>query len=344
MKASNPQKVKQSNLLYLINLIKEEGPVSKRELADLSGLSVVTINKLIPDLLDKGLALPFSDEVVTGGRHAMNYVFNFKKYHSLIIKMVEKKNQMYFFFYLCDLKGEIIEEKEISGEGLEWLEFLRIIDAWKKVYPSIESIVLGIPGVELDGIVKLVDFPMLQGKEIRAELRSRFNCAIQIENDVNAAILGYSSQRPKEHIVTGIYYPVGFPPGGGVSFNQKILKGKNHFIGEVATLPLSVDWQTVDLSKVDLKKHLKEICQSFIALYDPHEIVVYLSDDRLNKAHIDELTRELQELYPLLALPEIKRSKQFNQDYVLGLISLGMTDLNQFLHLEIERGHDNNAN
>lgn len=335
MKASNPQSVKQSNLLYLIELIKGNGPISKRELAELSGLSVVTINKLIPDLLEKELVLPFSDEVVTGGRHAMSYVFNFKKFYSLIIKMVEKNNQMYFFFYLCDLKGKIIEEKEISGEDLQWSNFLTIIDAWKKVYPAIQSIVLGIPGVEMNGTIKLVDYPMLQGRKLKEELANHFNCKIQIENDVNAAILGYFSQQNMDQIIAGIYYPIGFPPGGGVAIRQKIIKGKNNYVGEVASLPLSVDWQSVVISKVNLKEHLREISQTFISLYDPHEIIVYVADDRLSLADVNEINLELKNLFPILELPQIKLSKSFNTDYLLGLISLGVADLNQVLSLKI---------
>lgn len=103
MKASNPQRVRKDNLFFLMSLIREYGPLSKRELSEKSGLSVVTINKLIPELLSKELIEPYSTDVVTGGRYAISYAFNQNKCHSLIIKMVEKEKTIFFYFYVCDL-------------------------------------------------------------------------------------------------------------------------------------------------------------------------------------------------------------------------------------------------
>ncbi len=337
MKASNPQKVKKNNLLFLMTLIKEYGPLSKRELSEKSGLSVVTINKLIPDLLDKKLIEPYSTDVVTGGRYAVSYIFNNKKFYSLIIKVVENKNDMYFYFYLCDLSGNIIEEKELSGNQLEWSELLTVIDSWKKVYPEIKTIILGIPGVEKSGIITLVDYPMLQGKKIKKELEERFDCFVQIENDVNAAVLGFSNQEKSDLIIAGIYYPIGFPPGGGVTIHQRLLKGHNNFVGEVALLPLEVDW-TKDIRQVNVKKHLLDVSKTFISLYDPHKIVVYLSEERLQEKEIQQIYEELEQYFPLLDLPELIIKKEFNQDYFLGLNQLGIERSNQLLQQEIETG------
>lgn len=336
MKASNPQKVKKNNLLYLAALIKEHGPLSKRELSERSGLSVVTINKLIPELLTKQMIEPYSTDVVTGGRYAVSYVFNEKKFYSLIIKLVEKQKEMYFYFYLTDVFGNIIEEKEASGTQMEWSDLLDIIGGWQERYPEIRSIILGIPGVEMSGVITLVDYPMLKGKSVKKELEERFDCLVQIENDVNAAILGFSNQEKSDLIIAGIYYPIGFPPGGGLSINQKLLKGKNNFAGEVAELPLRVNWKTIP--QVDLKEHLLNVLISFISLYDPHKVVVYISKKQLENRDILEITKELEIRLPLIDLPELVVKEDFNQDYFLGLSKLGNDQLNLLLQQEIGIG------
>lgn len=338
MKASNPQRVRKDNLFFLMSLIREYGPLSKRELSEKSGLSVVTINKLIPELLSKELIEPYSTDVVTGGRYAISYTFNQNKCHSLIIKMVEKEKEMFFYFYVCDLLGEIIEEKEISGENLEWLDILSFIESFKKEYPKIKAMVLGIPGVEKSGVITLADYPVLQGKNIKDELEERFDCIVLVENDVNAAILGFSKKEEAHLIIAGIYYPVGFPPGGGVSIGQKLLKGRNNFVGEVAMLPLNVDWSEKNIPHVDLKNHFLDIAKTFISLYDPHQIVVYLSKSRLTKQQLTDIKQALEVAFPLLKLPEIVISEKFNHYYFLGLESLGLEALNQVLKNEIEIG------
>lgn len=337
MKASNPQNVRKNNLLFLMTLIRGFGPLSKRELSEKSGLSVVTINKLIPELLEKNLIEPYSTDVVTGGRYAISYSFNQKRFYSLVIKVVEKKEQINFFFYLCDLSGDIIEEKELSGNQLEWSDLLGIIDSWKKEYPTIKSIVVGIPGVEKSGVITLVDYPMLQGKNIKKELEEKFDCLVQIENDVNAAILGFSNQEEKNLIIAGIYYPVGFPPGGGVTINQRLLKGNNNFVGEVAELPLDVDWSK-NVQQINIKKNIIDVSRAFISLYDPHEIVVYISKSRIDDEKVQEIRARLRLAFPLIELPKIIVTENFNQDYFLGLKKLGIEQLNTVLQQEVEVG------
>lgn len=328
MEPSKPQNVKKNNLSLLTHLIKDHGPVSKKELSNLSGLSVVTINKLIPDLLKESIVFPFSTDVITGGRHAVSYVFNEKKKLLLVIKMVETDRTLYFYYYLCDLNGKVIKEKELSAKDLEWSDFLATIDAWKKIYPEIKEIVLGIPGVETSGVLKLVDYPMLKNRAVQQELMDKFKCHVQVENDVNAAILGYAMNQEKNKIISGIYYPLSFPPGGGVSINQKLLKGQNNFVGEVADFPLVADWSKKNLADVDLKKHIYEVLQIFMSTYDPHEVVIYAAVERISMNLIDVISKQLIAAYPALNTPKIVLSRKFNTDYLTGLISLGMNELN----------------
>ncbi|HCM89075.1 MULTISPECIES: ROK family protein [Vagococcus] len=336
MEPSKPQMVKQNNLAYLLQLIKQNGPIPKRMLAELSGLSVVTINKLIPDLLDKKMITAFSHDVITGGRHAVSYIFNEKKSLLLIVKMVEKdKGIMHFFYYVCDLYGKVIKEDEMSSQNLEWEEFLKTIEIWNKIYPEIETIVLGIPGVETNGVIKLVDFPMLKNRKLKEELTDRFNCRIQIENDVNAAVLGYAEKCDNEAVVSGIYYPNGFPPGGGISIQKKLLKGKNNLVGEVVWLPLGEDWSIDNIAKVNLKSHLEKIIKSFISLYDPHEIVVYATHERIRQELINEVCAKLEEQSPVFELPRIKLSRNFNEDYLLGLITIGIREMDELMKLKL---------
>jgi hypothetical protein len=73
-------------------------------------------------------------------------------------------------------------------------------------------------------------------------------------------------------------------------------------------------------------------------LYDPHQIVVYLSKSRLTKQQLADIDQALEVAFPLLKLPEIVISEEFNHDYFLGLESLGLEALNQVLKNEIEIG------
>lgn len=62
--------------------------------------------------------------------------------------------------------------------------------------------------------------------------------------------------------------------------------------------------------------------------YDPHEIVIYSLEEKVSDKMVDGAKQRLRKDYPTLNLPKLVLSRNFNDDYLKGLISLGMKELN----------------
>lgn len=327
MRASTPQTVKEQNLNFLVKLIEEQGPLSQRELAELSQLSVVTVNKLLPDLVSVGRLVALPETVATGGRKALSYAFNPTYQLLLVVQLLEEEQQFYLKFYVCDLQGHVLQQERYLGNALSWVGIKDIIREWHSNYNNIAGIIFGIPGVEKDGVAKIVVYPQLLHVDLIREIRQDFDLPVLIENDINAAVFGRGQTRinPDETLV-GLYYPKAFPPGAGVYLNGQTLKGKNSFVGEVSYLPLTAfqEWYQVPHTEINLKLNLLEVLQSFICLYDPHEIVLYTNNPRLTEKELMEVTADLSSLFPMVDLPKISISRNFTNDYLQGLIAQGL--------------------
>ena len=74
--AWNPIQMKQENLSVLRNVFLKQHSATKPQLAKLSGLSVVTVNSLIHELLETGEVIQKQMLPSGGGRPALQYQYN----------------------------------------------------------------------------------------------------------------------------------------------------------------------------------------------------------------------------------------------------------------------------
>lgn len=325
MKASKPQSIKAHNLVFLTKLVKMQGPISKGNLAKLSGLSVVTINKLIPELVAVGKLKEYSESVVTGGRHAVSYQYNPEHQLVLAIQLIEKAQKMVFNFYISDLAGKILHHEACTHGTVSLEELKEQIHQLISAEPRIGSISIGIPGVEAEGILKMLDYPPLLGVNLHKELTHEFHLPIIIENDINAAVLGYVHQQDKMgQSVVGVYYPKGFPPGSGIWLNGQLIRGRNGFAGEIKYLPLTAKWDRVPVAEIDCVENMAEVAQTIISMYDPHEIVIYTDEDQLSNKDLLYIEQNILAKFSGIKTPSCIPSTNFDEDYLQGLLVEGI--------------------
>lgn len=111
MKAYKPNNIKTHNQDLLIRLLKQNATsMTKRQLSEQSQLSVVTINKLIPDIVQQNIFVELDTPIETGGRHAIAYKFNERRKLFLINQFIEEEKKMVVNFYVVDLLGNIIDK------------------------------------------------------------------------------------------------------------------------------------------------------------------------------------------------------------------------------------------
>lgn len=323
MKAYKPKNIKQHNQDLLIELLKKNGlPMTKKQLAEQSHLSVVTINKLIPELVENHYFIELDTPFETGGRYAVAYQFNERRKLFLVNQFIEYEKNIQINFYIVDLLGTIIAKK--TSPLIELDTFLQTISELKIKFPEIALVVNGITGVEVGNRLKIMDFKPFKNLNLNQAIKTKMEIASLIENDINAATLGYSSE--KAAILAGIYFPENFLPGASLVIQQQIFKGGNNLSGEIQHLP-NMNHKMFPLKETEINRTLIEAVQSVIAMYDPHEIVVYLPKNWLNDSRRELIVTSLTKIFPYDVFPKITFSPDFSQNYLQGLIKLGIAHL-----------------
>lgn len=333
MQPGTPNQLKNSNINRLRKIIYQKKQMTKPALAEQSGLSIMTVNNLMRELLSNEEVIETKSSVSTGGRKAS--IFEFNAMHRLILTLclLEKNKTFAFLFSVHDLNGNILIQEEIEGDKFDKQIAKEQIKRFLVKYPAIGCLVIGLPGVEHNGVVQVMDFSLMKGERLKSYFEDAFGFEVILENDVNAVAYGYSraAETNYHNAVVGLYYPETFPPGAGVVLNDRIVKGRNGVAGEIAHLPSDPDWATFTFTEMATIGNLLNNVQTYMSLYDPDCFVIYRNywgDEEQLKVLIEG---RIKTEFPFIDLPEIILSKAFDHDYVFGLFSLGIKQLNREL-------------
>lgn len=323
MKAFKQQSIKKNNQDFLLSLLKKnKTAMTKKDLSEQSKLSVVTINKLIPDLVDSQKILPLETPLETGGRRAIAYKFNEQLKLFLVTQFIEIDKEFVTNFFIIDLFGQILAKEQISTISLS--QFIEKLTSIKINYPAIQFVITGIPGVEVNHSLKIMDYPPFRNIDLSQEITNHIQIESIIENDINAATLGFAKEA--DAILSGVYFPIAFPPGAALVLNQQIFHGFNNLSGEIQHLP-TLKNRIYPLQSGERQATMLETLQSLIASYDPQKIIAFFPDSWNKQIHKEQLIDSLKETFNYNVLPEIIFAQDFSAYYLAGLIKLGLQNI-----------------
>lgn len=328
MKIGKPQLMREINLRQIREILQERESLTKPELAKLSGLSVVTVNALVKQLTDYGEVCQLTESSSTGGRPASRFRYNFDYQLVLAICLFQKDLTDMAEFTVCNLAGEIKAQWQVAFQQVTKEAFGKLIKEAKKDYPSLQQVAIGMPGVEIDGQIKMSDFVLMRGIHLRRYLMETSGLPVTIENDVNSVLLGHCHRLELQgETVVALYYPDNYPPGSAVYLHDQIVHGVNGVVGEINLLPLLANWHEVEKEDQRLTDNIIQTIVTMIIVYDPHRIVIY--GNRPEAKILPMIQASLTNLFSNLSLPDIQFLKSFNEDYVTGVKSLAIQVLQE---------------
>jgi hypothetical protein len=326
MAVGNVNLMKQINLDTVRRVIKENKKATKPQLANLTGLSVVTINSLVEVLLGNGEILVDELEVSSGGRPAAIYSFNEEYSMALVIYTNEYEMKDLTHVSVVNLYGEVIEGNEIVLDEITEHSFDLTIEKMLKKYPNIKLIGIGMPGQEIRGKMEISDYISLEGKSLVEHLRNQFQIPVIFENDVNAAVLGYcTSNQCDDKSVVGIYIPEKYPLGAGIFINGDMYKGKDGFAGEAKFLPDGFDWKNPAYVSENISVALKKLIITFTCLLNPDILVIYR--ENLTEAAINTIIEDCKKTIKSEVMPDIIVLSDFGEDFAEGIKQISLKPL-----------------
>ncbi len=234
--SGKPNLIRRYNMDLIRELILTKGPVTKVELAHLSGASVPTVNKIVNQMEADGLICSVSEGSNAVGRKAVSYIVNKDAGYFIVFFIQNGRVQA----GLVNNYGEILHEESYSPD-MESLESVNrtvtdAIGVFSAEIPSekLRAIGFGVPGVinPENRIEAIPTVPCWEGYDLRSELEERYKIPVFLENDVKLMTVGIYKSEFSEKYRNMVFLYVSEGLGAGIVINGHLYKGINNFAGE----------------------------------------------------------------------------------------------------------------
>ncbi|MBS4217536.1 ROK family transcriptional regulator [Bacillus sp. FJAT-49711] len=303
----------------------ENGSATKVELSDALGISFPTISKFISQMEKDGELISVGLDDSTGGRRAKRYAYNPE--HMLGLAIFLERTETNFTIFNC--LGEVKEQNTTNSVDNKQ-KLTSLIESILKKYPKISSIAIGVPGSVDNGRVFFIpDYENFQDVDLKKYYEEYFSIPVVVENDMNAAVLGYYKYKGNKENQSLIYLSSGQNgPGSGIMINGEVVRGSTFFSGEVSFVPLYDERNFLQAIGNKSKSFREEeidavarLIASFTAIINPHTFI--FCNDEVTEYILEKMILSSSQYIPKEHLPEITMSN-WKHDYLHGLQSLGL--------------------
>ncbi|MDN4526017.1 ROK family transcriptional regulator [Fictibacillus fluitans] len=320
---TTPESKKKAILLGIRKALLDMGTATKAELSEKLGISFPTASKFLSQMEKDGEVITMGLDLSSGGRRAHRYRYNPE--HMLGLAVFLEKTETVYTIFNC--LGEVKEQGAVSSVLSETSmeAFTRLLDGLIQKHPKISALSIGVPGAVNQGhIIYIPEYPQFQNRDVQGYYEERFSIPVVVENDMNAAVLGYSTTKKMIDNPSLVYVCFGQNgPGSGILINGDVVRGSTFFTGEVSFVPqyehqnflqaLQNEEQRIDA--------ISRLIASFTAILNPQRIL--FSQEEMTSSEVRDIQKRSSRYIPGEHLPELALC-DWKQDYLNGLKNLGL--------------------
>ncbi|MBM7578677.1 ROK family protein [Jeotgalibacillus terrae] len=302
----------------------QSGGATKVELNKTVDASFPTISKLIAEMEKDGEIGSLGLDASSGGRRAERYVYNADYMLGLAVLMEGNETRYTVFNCAGEVKDEGSSASFLKGNGIEPLA--EFIEKMCDRFSAIKTVSVGVPGaVDQGRVIFIPGYDQFQNMNVKQELEARFPVKAVVENDMNAAVLGYQHADQKQSLV--YLYAGQNGPGSGVLVNGEVVRGSTYFAGEIYFVPQHNGHnfggnlgggQITSNEQIDA---VSRLVAAFTAMINPNAVI--FNQDDIDEESLKKITSASSQFIPAEHLPELKISN-WEQDYLNGLQKLGI--------------------
>jgi hypothetical protein len=331
---ATPKEMKQMIRSGIRSALLAMGSATKAELSGKLGVSFPTVSKFLAEMKEAGEVTVAGMDDSSGGRRAERYAYNPEFMLGLAV-FLERTETNYVIY---DCNGEAKEEGRAPGVLSDAGDSLaELIGGLIGRFPKIRSLAIGVPGAVNQGrVIHIPSYEALQDFDLKGALEKRFGLPTVVENDMNAAVLGYYHTHDTRDNPSLVYLYFGQNgPGAGILINGDVVRGNTFFSGEVYYVPqyeernfgqalaprpqAGAGIARVDAAGADAVSRLIAACT---ALINPHTVV--FCHDEVSVSLLNDIKAKSALYVPSEHLPRLMMS-DWRQDYLTGLTHLGLT-------------------
>lgn len=232
--------MKEKNKRNVLRCVKENGPISRSEVADQLHLSKPTVSALVEELLQENWLKEVGpgSAGLAGGRKPIQLVFNSRAAHVIGIDMGGTKVRT----GICDLVGQplAVDEFPTQTQKKTLLKALKqnVDKLLKNAALKPDDILgmgIGAPGMTDADRGVVIDAPSLSWSQypLKKEAEALFPWPVMVDNDVNVAVLGeqwLGAAKGMKHVVL---ISIGTGVGCGMLINGQLYRGATWAAGEI---------------------------------------------------------------------------------------------------------------
>ena len=240
MLTGNQEQVRKVNKSIVLNMLRLHAPISRAQVANLTGLNRGTVSNIVNVLIEEGLVFENEQKGSGIGRPAIS--LGLRPDGGAVIGV--EIGVDFIAVLLTNFVAQTVWETRIQTDPLESQTSIisqteQLIDRALLLANERQLRPLGI-GVGLPGLVNaqqgnLIMAPNLHWRNVPLRLmwNQRFHLPIYIENEANLAALGeyyFGIARNTDHF---IYLSAGIGLGGGIMMGGKLFRGGYGYAGEI---------------------------------------------------------------------------------------------------------------
>ncbi len=245
MRTGNRNLIKQINRSIILNSIKSKGPLSRTEIAHMSGLSLATVSGVTGELLAQELVLETGEGESTGGRPPVLLKINSRAGFVVGLKLTEQS----IVSALTDLDANVLHSRvtPMAAPADVTRTLAALITATEETLSEsgverrkVMGIGIGMAGLvdSAAGISRYSPFFKWRNVPLAQPIEKHFRLPVYLENDVNTLTIAeqwFGAARGHEHFLV---VTVGRGIGLGIVTNGRFYRGAYGGAGEFGHITL----------------------------------------------------------------------------------------------------------
>lgn len=251
MTPSVPNTLRQMNASLVLNVIRQQGPLSRAQIAKISGITKATVSEIINDLLEEKIVYESGISSPSGqGRRGI--LINFDPQHGLGISVDLGGTKIAYAVF--NLNAELLYEYQEPTFSTDDREYFLTLFA-----QSIENVIeksgvdrkkINVIGVTTPGIIDINNGVVLEGSPnlpqwdhlpLAQRLTEKLNVPVVLENDIRAALIGEMWKGRCRHAHSCALIGIGTGLGSALLMDGKVIRGANNAAGEIGYMMFARD-------------------------------------------------------------------------------------------------------
>lgn len=242
-KGSNQSLVKNTNQMLIIKTVRQQGQISRTEMARMLSLSNPSVSKNVDDLLAKGILVETGSRVTDVGRRPIMLEFNANRGCVAVVDLSGADGRI----CIADLNGNKLKYSRVEGGKLITADILNgIIVTLRSMlrdmgsrHGKLVSICIGVPGViepktgRIHWSARIENFREV---DLKGMFTQAFNVPVTVKNDVNLAVCGERDFGCGNGARDMIYMNIDAGIGIGIVLDGKLYEGTRGFAGDLGVV------------------------------------------------------------------------------------------------------------